>query len=119
MPGGLASGLAGAASRPKTTIMIDSPSHYGDSRPHGRSEFDATPPRANITLATEKISVDRKIFFLDLQENHRGRYVKVTEDTNGRRDTIILPLENTAQFLEGLKRIIGESDARPQAEPLA
>jgi hypothetical protein len=40
-------------------------------------------------LHTEKIIADRKIFFLDLKENARGRVVKITEDVNhhgSRRD---------------------------------
>ena len=42
-------------------------------------------------LASEKVMIDRKIFFLDLKENHRGRFLKITEDVGGRRDTIVLP----------------------------
>ena len=70
------------------------------------------PQRNNHTLATEKISVDWKTFFLDLQENHRGRCLKITEDTNGRRDTVIIPIENAGDFVAALKRILAESDAR-------
>ncbi len=28
-------------------------------------------------LASEKIQVDRKVFFLDLKENQRGRFLKI------------------------------------------
>ena len=44
-------------------------------------------------LACEKVTIDRKIFFLDLMENSRGRFLKITEDVGGRRDTIMLPVE--------------------------
>lgn len=56
-------------------------------------------------LHSEKIVTDRKIFFLDLKENDRGRFVKITEDVRGRRDTIMLPLEHLDQFLDALKAI--------------
>ena len=42
-------------------------------------------------IASEKVSFERKIFFLDLKENQRGRFLKITEDVGGRRDTIMLP----------------------------
>lgn len=42
-------------------------------------------------IASEKIVFMRKIFFLDLKENPRGRFLKITEDVAGRRDTIMLP----------------------------
>ncbi len=42
-------------------------------------------------IAAEKVTIDRKVFFLDLKENQRGRFLKITEDVGGRRDTIMLP----------------------------
>jgi hypothetical protein len=56
-------------------------------------------------LHTEKIVTDRKIFFLDLKENERGRFVKITEDVRGRRDTIMVPIENLDEFLDALTTI--------------
>lgn len=56
-------------------------------------------------LHTEKIISDRKTFFLDLKENQRGRVVKITEDVNGNRDTIMVPAEILNDFIEALKDI--------------
>lgn len=57
-------------------------------------------------LASEKLSVDRKIFFLDLKENTRGRFLKITEDVGGRRDTIMLPREAFEDFAGALARLV-------------
>jgi hypothetical protein len=57
-------------------------------------------------LASEKIQVDRKVFFLDLKENQRGRFLKITEDVSGRRDTIMLPASAFQEFVEALTRIV-------------
>ena len=58
-------------------------------------------------IASEKIVNERKIFFLDLKENQRGRFLKITEDVGGRRDTIMLPAEEAFQvFAEALERLI-------------
>ncbi|MGK0189162.1 MAG: hypothetical protein ACI9R3_004979 [Verrucomicrobiales bacterium] len=56
-------------------------------------------------LLTEKIITDRKIFFIDLKENNRGRFLKITEDVRGRRDTIMLPIEQLDEFVDALKRV--------------
>jgi hypothetical protein len=61
-----------------------------------------TPP----ALHSEKIVGDRKIFFLDLKENDRGRFIKITEDVRGRRDTIMLPMEVAPDFLDALRRCV-------------
>jgi len=64
------------------------------------------PHRTDDPLASEKIQVDRKIFFLDLKENQRGRFLKITEDVGGRRDTIMLPASALQEFVEALTRIV-------------
>ncbi len=64
------------------------------------------PKRGNPPLHSEKIMTDRKIFFLDLKENDRGRVIKITEDVRGRRDTIMVPLEAAEEFLDALQRIL-------------
>lgn len=72
-------------------------------------------------LYSEKIFSDRKIFFMDLKENDRGRFVKITEDVRGRRDTIMLPVDVLDDFLEALNRVADfdeDLDARaPSSEP--
>lgn len=57
-------------------------------------------------IATEKVIIDRKIFFLDLKENARGRFMKITEDVNGRRDTIMLPAPAFEDFAAALGRLV-------------
>ena len=61
-------------------------------------------------LASETFSVERKKFFLDLHENHRGQFVRITEDTNGRRDRIMVPLSALREMVSALNRIIAFSE---------
>jgi hypothetical protein len=64
-------------------------------------------PRPNInedTLKTERLQVERKAFVFALKENPRGRFLRITEDVGGRRDTIIIP----ATGLEEFKQVIEE-----------
>jgi len=67
------------------------------------------------TIRSEQIQVERKIFFFDLKENQRGRFLRITEDVNGRRDTIILPAPGVADFIKALQSIAEdcESDLPP------
>ena len=65
-----------------------------------------TPQGPDEALASEKVQVDRKVFFLDLKENQRGRFMKITEDVGGRRDTIMLPAAAFKDFLEALQRLV-------------
>ena len=69
--------------------------------------------QSDYPIHTEKVFADRKIFFLDLKENDRGRFVKITEDVRGRRDTIMLPMEAAQEFIEALQRCL-DADAEMQ-----
>ena len=56
-------------------------------------------------LKSENISVERKNFIFDLRENPRGRFLRITEDANGRRDSIVIPapgLEDFRRVLDGI-----------------
>jgi hypothetical protein len=65
----------------------------------------------NDLLHTEKILADRKVFFLDLKQNARGRVVKITEDVGGNRDTIMVPADILGDFIAALTDIKETSDA--------
>jgi hypothetical protein len=69
------------------------------------------PPLSTAPIASEKISCERKVFFLDLKENVRGRFLKITEDVGGRRDTIMLPREGFPDFIEALARLVEYSES--------
>jgi len=65
----------------------------------------------NDLLHTEKIIADRKVFFLDLKENQRGKVVKITEDVAGNRDTIMVPAEILGDFIAALQDIKATADS--------
>jgi hypothetical protein len=75
------------------------------SAPHGNRSYG--PPKAPVneeTLKSDKIQIERKTFLLSLKENPRGRFLRITEDVGGRRDTIIIP----APGLEDFKKLLDE-----------
>ena len=64
------------------------------------------PKMPSEPIATEKVTMDRKVFFLDLKENQRGRFLKITEDVGGRRDTVMVPAAAFQDFLEAFARLV-------------
>ena len=57
-------------------------------------------------LQTQSIRVERKHFTFDLRENPRGRFLRIIEEVNGRRDAIIIPLTGLEDFRDQLNEII-------------
>lgn len=80
-------------------ISNERPSPFGN-RPYGSSK----PPVNEETLRSDKIQIERKTFLFALKENPRGRFLRITEDVGGRRDTIIIP----APGLEDFRRLLDE-----------
>lgn len=81
-------------------ISNERPSPYGYHKPYGSPK----PPVNEDTLRAEKIQIERKTFQFTLKENPRGRFLRITEDVGGRRDTIIIP----APGLEDFKKLLDE-----------
>src|SRR5437667_3555890 len=89
-------------------ISNDRSSPYG-----GRSYGPPRPPVNEDTLKSDKVQIERKTFVFTLKENPRGRFLRITEDVNGRRDTIIVPATGLADFKRLLETMVDESDKMP------
>jgi PurA ssDNA and RNA-binding protein len=46
--------------------------------------------RDNV-LESRELQVERKFFRLEVRENDRGRFLRITEENQGRRNTVIVP----------------------------
>src|SRR5437762_646987 len=90
-------------------ISNERPSPYGNrSQSHSSSGHSGhsghKPAVVEDTLRSDKLQIERKTFLFTLKENPRGRFLRITEDVNGRRDTIIIP----ATGLEEFRRVVDE-----------
>ena len=82
-------------------ISNERPSSYGNPT----SEQPRSSAGEN-TLKTEKIHIERKTFIFSLRENSRGRFLRITEDVGGRRDTIIVPAPGLEEFRKTVDEMI-------------
>src|SRR5213593_70796 len=63
------------------------------------------------TLKSEKLQIERKTFVFALKENPRGRFVRITEDVGGRRDTIIIPASGLREFQRAFEEMVKAAEA--------
>ena len=59
-------------------------------------------------LHTETLQVERKFYFFDLKENSEGRYLKITEKKDDRRNSIIIPASGLEEFKEKVEEILSQ-----------
>ena len=65
-----------------------------------------------FTELLDLFQIERKTFVFTLKENPRGRFLRITEDVGGRRDTIIIPapgLEDFRKLLDDMVKASGET----------
>jgi hypothetical protein len=103
-------------------ISNDRPSPYGNrshgDRPHGDRPYSAPKPPVNEdTLKSAKIQIERKTFVLALKENLRGRFLRITEDVGGRRDTIIIPAPGLEEFSKLVDEMVKAAAETPPKAP--
>ncbi len=83
--------------------------------PYGHRHHQHSSPKPNVvedTLKTDKVQIERKTFVFTLKENPRGKFLRITEDVGGRRDTIIIPapgLEDFKRILDDMVKTVGEA----------
>lgn len=105
-------------------ISNERPSPYG-RRPYpgqgygGPKYAQPRPPVQEDTLKSAAIQIERKSFAFALKENPRGRFLRITEDVGGRRDTIIIPSTGLAEFKKLLDEMVKAADEIPPKNPPA
>jgi hypothetical protein len=83
---------------------------------HHHHQHQNKPQVVEDTLRTDKIQVERKMFVISLKENPRGRFLRITEDVNGRRDTIIVPATGLLDFKRVIDEMVQASEETPPKE---
>ena len=92
-------------------ISNERPSPYGH-RPHPHAGINK-PPVTEETIKSSKIQIERKAFLFTLKENPRGRFLRITEDVGGRRDTIIIPATGLEEFKKVFEEMLDVSLQTP------
>lgn len=95
------------------------PSSYGGNRSHSQRQHGYHPNRQQVpeeTIRTEKIQIERKSFIFTLKDNPRGRFLRITEDVNGRRDNIIIPATGLEEFSALVDEMVKTSQEVPDED---
>jgi len=58
---------------------------------------------------SKHLDIESKRFFFDVKENHKGKYLRITELSGG-RSCIVIPLGGIKIFKDRLGEIIQETD---------
>jgi hypothetical protein len=80
-------------------------SHVRDLLELSKRKFQ-NGPVLDQTLTSREIQIERKTFTVALKENHRGRFVRITETSGGRYTNIVIPASGLEEFSEVISTIV-------------
>jgi hypothetical protein len=63
----------------------------------------------NIIEAKE-LQIERKHFYVEFRENDRGRFLRITEEAHGRRNTIIVPSTGLEEFNAAIDDVLATTE---------
>jgi hypothetical protein len=63
----------------------------------------------NIIEAKE-LQIERKRFYVELRENERGKFLRITEETYGRRNSIIVPTSGADDFTAAIAEVLTNNE---------
>ena len=92
-------------------MITNEPSSLRGGRFHSGAGIRS--PLVEDTLKVESLHIERKHFQFTLKENPRGRFLRITEDVNGHRDSIIIPATGLGEFRKTLDGMIEAAGSVP------
>jgi hypothetical protein len=75
-------------------------------------ESAASRKMDNIIEARE-LQIERKHFYVELRENERGRFLRITEEAHGRRNSIIVPSTGVDDFTATIAEVLTNNEGAP------
>lgn len=66
----------------------------------------------NDALTTLELQIERKFFKAQIRENERGKFLRLTEESQGRRNTVIVPSSGFGEFAQLINEILATEAAK-------
>jgi hypothetical protein len=66
----------------------------------------------NIIEARE-LQIERKLFYVELRENERGKFLRITEESHGRRNSIIVPSSGVDDITAAIAEVLANNESAP------
>jgi hypothetical protein len=62
-------------------------------------------------IEAKQVQIERKHFYVEFRENDRGKFLRITEEAHGRRNTIIVPSTGLDEFSSAIEGVLAAERA--------
>ncbi len=66
-------------------------------------------------IEAKEVQIERKRFYVELRENDCGKFLRITEEAHGRRNTIIVPTTGVESFTSAITEVLATDSSFPPA----
>jgi hypothetical protein len=66
----------------------------------------APPGKMDNIIEAKELQIERKHFYVELRENDRGKFLRITEEAHGRRNSIIVPSTGVDDFTAAISEVL-------------
>jgi hypothetical protein len=71
----------------------------------------SAPSTMDSIIESRELQIERKLFSIDLRENGRGKFLRITEDSQGHRNVIIVPMSGVDDFADAIDDVLASEPA--------
>lgn len=61
-------------------------------------------------IESKELQIERKHFHVEFRENERGKFLRITEEAHGRRNTIIVPSTGVDEFTAAIGEVLAGAE---------
>ena len=73
----------------------------------------AAPGKMDNIIEVKELQIERKHFYVELRENDRGKFLRITEEAHGRRNCIIVPSTGVDDFTAAIADVLTNNGSAP------
>jgi len=74
----------------------------------------AAPRMMDNIIEAKELQIERKHFYVELRENDRGKFLRITEEAHGRRNSIIVPSTGVDDFTAAISEVLANNGSAPR-----
>ena len=69
----------------------------------------AAPGIMDNIIEAKELQIERKHFYVEFRENDRGKFLRITEEAHGRRNSIIVPSTGVEDFTAAISEVLANN----------
>ena len=78
-----------------------------------RSSVNSAVSEMDNIIEAKELQIERKHFHVEFRQNERGKFLRITEEAHGRRNTIIVPSTGVDELTAAMGEVIENGERVP------